>query len=151
MAERLAALSMLALSGAYLALALPLPRGLAARPGPGFFPLLVGVFLCGVALAFVAETFRRSLRTPTAWDAGALTAGARWRVAATGAALIGFCLLLPWLGYPVVTLAFVGLLLRSLGAGWTAAVVSGLLSAAASYYLFAVLLGVPLPRGMLFD
>lgn len=151
MAERLAALVVLALSGAYLALGLPLPRGVSARPGPGFFPLLVGIFLCGTALAFVVETFRRSPRASTPWGAAGLSADARWRVAATGAALVGFCLLLPWLGYPVVTLAFVTLLLRSLGAAWTAATVSGLASAAASYYLFGVLLGVPLPRGVLFE
>lgn len=151
MGERVAALSMLVLSGAYLALALPLPRGVAARPGPGFFPLLVGVVLCVAALAFVVETFRRSPRTPAPWAAQALPADARWRVGATSAALVGFCLLLPWLGYPLVTFAFVTLLLRSLGAAWTTAVISGLASAAASYYLFGVLLSVPLPRGVLVD
>jgi len=70
---------------------------------------------------------------------------------ATAAALLGYCLLLPWIGYPVASLIFVTLLLRCLGAGWRTALVTGLASAAVSYYLFGVLLGVPLPRGLLLD
>jgi hypothetical protein len=46
---------------------------------------------------------------------------------------------------------FVTLLLRWLGAGWRAAVVTGVASAAGSYYLFGVVLDVPLPRGILLD
>ena len=42
---------------------------------------------------------------------------------------------------------FVAIVLRYLGAGWTAALLTGVLSAAGSYVLFAVLLDVPLPRG----
>ena len=37
-------LAVLAASGLYLANALPLAPGTAARPGPGFFPLGVAVF-----------------------------------------------------------------------------------------------------------
>jgi len=37
--------------------------------------------------------------------------------------------------------------LRYLGARWTTALLTGVLSAAGSYGLFAVLLDVPLPRG----
>ena len=48
----------------------------------------------------------------------------------------------------LVAFAFVGFLLRALGGrGWVVIVMTALLSAVLSYYLFAVLLGVPLPRG----
>ena len=74
---------------------------------------------------------------------------ARGRVAVTAAALLGFCLLLPWLGYLLVSFAFVAVLLRRLGGGgWTGAIAIAVATAAASYYLFAVLLGVPLPQGV---
>ena len=46
---------------------------------------------------------------------------------------------------------FSAVLLRWLGAGWGSALVIGLASAAISYYLFGVVLSVPLPRGILFD
>ena len=147
MTERLLALVVLAASGLYLANALPLPRGTAARPGAGFFPVAVGAFGVVVALAWVVSAFRRG---PVA--AGRLAPGeGRGRVAATVVLLVGFCLLLPWTGYPVAALLFVGLMLRGLGAGWAAAGGTALACALVSYYVFGVLLGVPLPRGVLLD
>ena len=62
-------------------------------------------------------------------------------------ALVAFCLALPWIGYPVAALAFVTVILRYLGGRWTPALLTGALSSAGSYVLFAVLLDVPLPRG----
>ena len=62
-------------------------------------------------------------------------------------ALAAFCLALPWVGYPVAACAFVAVVLRYLGARWPAALLTGVLSSAGSYGLFAVLLDVPLPRG----
>jgi hypothetical protein len=56
-------------------------------------------------------------------------------------------LALPWVGYPAAAFAFVAVVLRYLGARWPAALLTGALSAAGSYALFAVLLDVPLPRG----
>src|SRR3989338_123907 len=120
MGARAAAPLALAASGAYLALALGFPPRTAAPPR-------------------------------AAGPAGApLSVGARRRVSVTIAALAGFCLALPWAGYPVVAFAFVTALLRRLGGGgWAGAAAAGLLVAGASYYLFAVLLGVPLPLGLL--
>ena len=104
MMERLLALAVLGASGLYLASALPLPRGTAARPGAGLFPVAVGAFGVVVALAWVVGAFRRA---PVA--AGPLAPGeGRGRVAATVVLLVGFCLLLPWTGYPVAAFLFVG-------------------------------------------
>ena len=147
MIERVVALAVVAAAGVYLANVLPLPLGTPARPGAGFFPLAVGLFGAVVALAWSAIAFRRA----PASTGPSITAEGRGRVAATAVALAGFCLLLPWTGYPIVAFLFVSALLRRLGAGWTGAVVIGLASAVASYYLFAVLLTVPLPRGIWFD
>jgi hypothetical protein len=78
-----------------------------------------------------------------------MTADARGRVAVTAAGLVGFCLFLPWLGYHVASFAFVALLLYRLGGGgWATAIAIAAASAGVSYYVFAVLLGVPLPRGL---
>ena len=148
MAERLLALVVVAASGAYLLSALGLPAGTTARPGPGFFPLAIGAFGALTALAWTVTAFRRPAAPAVADGAPAEGSG---RVAATAGALIAFCLLLPWIGYPIAALIFVTLLLRWLGAGWRAAVVTGVGSAVVSYYLFAVLLSVPLPRGLLLD
>lgn len=145
MIERLVALVVLAASGVYLAAALPLPRGTAARPGPGFFPLAVGVFGATVALVWVVATFRRA---PMGLGVATVPAEARWRVISTATVLVGFCALLPWTGYPLAAFLFASLVLRGLGARWTAALAIGLVSAVASYYFFGVLLEVPMPPGL---
>jgi hypothetical protein len=148
MTERLLALAVVAASGVYLLNAWPLPMGTGARPGAGFFPLGIGLFGIAFALVWTVSAFRRA---PAAAGTALIPVEARGRVVATTAALVGFCLLLPWVGYPVAALVFAAGSLRWLGAPWRAALVIGVASAAISYYLFAVLLSVPLPRGVLFD
>jgi putative tricarboxylic transport membrane protein len=138
MIERLVALVVLAASGVYLANALPLPQGTAARPGPGFFPLAVGVFGAAVAAAWVVTAFRRAPATVTGLGTDA-------------SGLVAYCFLLPWIGYPLAAFLFTGLLLRTLSARWIPALAIALASALASYYVFAMLLGVPLPTGVLLD
>jgi putative tricarboxylic transport membrane protein len=138
-------LALLAAAGVYLAFALRLPFGAAARPGAGFYPVIVAVFAVIVALAATASAFRDVPRGEA--DAAELDGAARRRVVISVVALAAFCLALPWVGYPAAALAFVTVVLRYLGARWTTALLTGVLSAAGSYGLFAVLLDVPLPRG----
>jgi putative tricarboxylic transport membrane protein len=142
--ERAWALGFLVASGAYLAASLGFPLGSVVKPGPGFFPVGVGVFLC-LAAAALALALGRG---PALTTAAPLPPDARARVATTVLALVGFCLLLPWVGYAACAFAFVALLLRRLGGtAWPGVVVTAALSALASAYVFGVLLGVPLPRG----
>jgi putative tricarboxylic transport membrane protein len=148
MIERAVALAVLVACGVYLASGWSLPMGTAARPGPGFYPLAVGVFGATVALAWVVAAFRRA---PAAVLSTTPPSQGRGRVGAAAGLLVGFCLLMPWIGYPVAAFFFTGLLLRGLGARWPAALVIGLACAVASSYLFGVLLGVPLPRGPFLD
>lgn len=149
MTERLLALVVVAASGGYLLSAWPLPHGTMARPGAGFFPLGVGAVGAVLALVWTVSVFRRA---PASGAAEPRAPGeGLGRVVATAGSLAGFCLLLPYAGYPVAALVFAAVLLRWLGAAWRSALVIGLASAALSYYLFGVVLSVPLPRGILFD
>jgi putative tricarboxylic transport membrane protein len=136
-------LVLLVSAAAYLILALRLPFGAAERPGAGFYPVIVAVFAIVVALAATASAFRSA---PSA-AVVELDAASRRRVVITVLALVAFCLVLPWVGYPAAAFAFVAVVLRSLGARWTTALLTGALSSAGSYGLFAILLDVPLPRG----
>ena len=145
MLARAVPLVLLAAAGVYLAFALRLPFGAAARPGAGFYPVIIAVFAVIVALAATASAFRDVPRGEA--DAAELDGAARRRVVISVVALAAFCLALPWVGYPAAALAFVTVVLRYLGARWTTALLTGVLSAAGSYGLFAVLLDVPLPRG----
>jgi putative tricarboxylic transport membrane protein len=138
-------LVLLVAGGVYLTLALQLPFGAAARPGAGFYPVIVAVFAIVVALAATASVFRRAPRAEA--EAVALDAAARRRVVISVMALAAFCVALPWVGYPAAAFAFVAVVLRYLGGRWTTALLTAVLSSAGSYGLFAGLLDVPLPRG----
>jgi len=148
MIERAVSLAVLVACGVYLVNGWMLPVGTIARPGPGFYPLAVGVFGAVVSIAWVVTTFRRA---PAAAGGGMAIVQDPWRVSVTAGLLIVFCFLLPSAGYPLAAFFFTGLLLLGLGASWNAALVIALACAILSYYLFAVLLGVPLPRGPLLE
>jgi putative tricarboxylic transport membrane protein len=146
MAERIVALVMLVASAVYLVQAVRMPLGAAARPGPGFYPVGVGLFACAVAVVIVALAFRHStIAGPS--DEAEVAPDDRRRVWMTVATLAAFCLLLPWIGYPLAALLLVGALLLELGASWWRAVLAAVVSAEASYYVFGNLLGVALPQG----
>jgi putative tricarboxylic transport membrane protein len=145
MIERLLALAVLVASGVYLVNGMPLALGSPARPGPGFYPLAVGLFGAVVSLVWVVSVFRR---VPAAPAAAETLDTRRRRVGTTAGLLVAYCLLLPWIGYLLAAFGFTGLLLHGLGARWAAALVIGLATSIGSYYLFAVLLGVPLPQGV---
>ena len=143
MLARVVPLVLLVAAGVYLTLALRLPFGGAARPGAGFYPVIVAVFAIAVALVATVSAFRgAAVAEPVELDAPS-----RRRVVISVVALVAFCLALPWVGYPAAAFAFVTVVLRYLGAGWTTALLTGALSSAGSYVLFAVLLDVPLPHG----
>jgi hypothetical protein len=149
MIERVLALAVLLASGVYLVNGMGLPQGTAAQPGPGFYPVAVGVFGAAVAATWLVSALRRA--PAVAGGGPAIPEGGRRRAGVAAGLLLAFCLLLPWSGYPPAAFLFTSLMLRGLGAAWPAASIVGLVSAVGSYYLFGVLLGVPLPRGVLFD
>jgi putative tricarboxylic transport membrane protein len=122
--------------------------GHAGAARTGLYPIAVALFGTVVALAWVVSAFRRG---PAMASVSTLEGPSLTRVSATAGLLVGFCLLLPWTGYLLASLLFTGLMLRGLGAAWRSALIIGLGTAAVSYYVFATLLGVPLPGGVLFD
>jgi hypothetical protein len=147
MLERTVSLAVMAGALAYLTQAWALPYGTAARPGPGFFPTLVAIFACAVGALMTARAFLATARGGPPGEAAPDGATPRGRAVGTMAILIAFCLLMPWIGYPLAAFGFVTALLHRLGSAWRGAAVTGAVTAGASFYLFAVLLDVPLPRG----
>ena len=142
------ALPALVLAGAvfYLLQSVQLPFGSAARPGAGFYPVITAIFACVVGGAATALAFVS--RRPEAADVEEpISPAARRRVFITTVALLAFCVVMPWVGYPLAAAAFGVATLLGLGSRWWTATIIGVGSALGSYYLFAVLLDVPLPRG----
>lgn len=144
---RLVPLVILVVSGFYLTQAMKLPLGTVAKPGAGFYPVAVAVFACVVALVAGARAFLSPQAVAPEAPLGVTDPARRRRVAGAVGALAAFCLTLPWIGYPIAAFGFVSVVLWGLGGRWQAALLTGALGSAASYYLFAVLLGVPLPQG----
>lgn len=126
----------------YLAHAVGMPVGTARAPGPGLFPLAVGglMLACALALPFV-RTNAATVAWPTWSELG--------RVGTATAALVGFCLALPWTGYLLPMAALLAVTIRLFGGrSWRGAVAAGVGLALISYYLFVTLLGIrlePLP------
>jgi putative tricarboxylic transport membrane protein len=146
MLERVVGLVVVVAAGIYLSAAVALPYGTTARPGAGFFPTLVGIFGGVVGVTMTVLAFRRPVRSVAGGDA-TRDAAARTRALSTVAVLVAFCLLLPWIGYSLVAFGFVTVLLQRLGSAWRTAAIIGGLTAVISFYVFGVLLDVPLPRG----
>ncbi len=144
---RLVPLVILVSFGFYLTQAMKLPLGTVAKPGAGFYPVAVAVFACVVALVAGARAFLSPQAARAAAPSGVTDPARRRRVAGAVGALAAFCLTLPWIGYPIAAFGFVSVVLWGLGGRWQAALLTGALGSAGSYYLFAVLLGVPLPLG----
>lgn len=74
------------------------------------------------------------------------------RMVAVALTLIGFVVLLRPFGYWFCSTALMVAILRLLGLlSWRKTILISLLTTALSYYLFASVLGVPLPRGILLE
>lgn len=124
--------------------ALTMPIGDLGTPGPGFLPLLLGVFMVGTSGGLVVGELRR----PSARSAEASAPGAARRVTLFVVALIAYCVLLPVVGFlPLTFLLQVGLL-RLLGVSRAGTVLLiAALATGVSYFLFERWLGVPFPQG----
>lgn len=122
--------------------------GAPAEPGPGLFPLLVGGILLLGFLGTGIESIASSSRAKVVWPTGS----ARGRVAAIALSCVAYAIALPYIGHMIAgsLLAFAVLhvmLLRS----WTVKIILSLGMGVGSYVLFGVLLGVPFPKGILFE
>lgn len=131
----------------YLVEAHRYPRGTLAQPGPGLYPLLVGGLMVlsafGVGLEATRDRRWRSIEWPEERS--------RWRVTAVVGATLGYIALLPYAGHPLAAALVTLVILQVMGLpSRLLKVAISLLVALGSHYLFAILLGVPLPLGILF-
>jgi putative tricarboxylic transport membrane protein len=130
---------------AYLAEATRYPRGTMAHPSAGVFPLAVGALMLIAALATGLEARSRKTWEDVEWPRGSDAL----RVLAMLGASLGYAVLLPYLGHPVAgTLVTLAVLQMMHLKGRVLKLVLSLVIGLGSHYLFAVVLGVPLPIGI---
>lgn len=135
-----AAVMFLVIGAGQFYMALGLPRGTLAEPGPAVFPLLVGVLMSAASLACLVRTLVE--RDPVRFD---LRTDAV-RPAVLVAALAVFLLLLPRVGFvlPSLLLQVVTLQVFGMRGVWRRLAVAAVTTAAA-VLLFETLLGVQFP------
>ncbi|MPZ78234.1 MAG: hypothetical protein GEU77_17120 [Deltaproteobacteria bacterium] len=116
-------------------------------PRTGFFPSILAILLLFFSIALLVQTRRQpdseSREEPIKSDA--------WiRISATLATMLGFALVLETLGFLLSTFIVMLLLLRAIEPQkWSRVIALALVIALVSYFLFAWLLNVPLPAGIL--
>jgi putative tricarboxylic transport membrane protein len=138
-----AALALLAIFA--LTQALRLEVGSFARPGPGFFPLVLSAALAVVAGALLVRSRRADGVPPIPREATA-----RGRLAATVGALAAYVVLFERLGFVLATVGMLAFLFAALGRyRWPVAVGTALVVTLAAWVLFDTWLHVRLPAGVL--
>jgi len=146
----------LALSAGYLGMALAMPRGRLAYPGPGFYPLMVGTFLLTMAAGGLLQALaRRRIGTEAPAGEGAASGGTGHSLARPlqllGLLLV-YALLLSPLGFVAAMTLFLLAAIAVFGyRRWLPLLVMGSLIMVVAYATFILWLKVPLPAGLLGD
>jgi putative tricarboxylic transport membrane protein len=148
--------TVLAVGLVYLAMAVQMPRGSIAYPGPGFYPSIVGMFLVLTAavcfgIALLDARKERSAAAPVVAEPGDTK-----RIGAPTIQLLALLVFyagsLPYIGFLLGISIFLLLSMRIFGyQNWARSIAITMLIAGASYMVFVHWLSVPLPRGFLGD
>lgn len=118
--------------------------------GAGLFPLVIGVFACLGGLVLAIEGWLKRREEP-------LLALAEWtrnrsdlvNLAIVFACILAFGLFIRQVGFAALAAVTVTLLLLRFGQPWWRAVITAVIAAAIYQYVFASLMRVPLPPGLL--
>jgi len=113
------------------------------QPGPGFISFCAAVILGALSLALVfLAFFGRTIERETWHNQG--------QIVMVFLAILGFALLLEWLGFVLTAFLLIGFLLKAVERrGWGFSVGVALVVAGASYVVFDVWLSAQLPAGIL--
>lgn len=141
--EKAVAMALFAAGAFFAWQSLAISFGTVGVPGPGFFPFVLGLGLCGFALAIGVKAGRDSE------PADAVEIGHR-DVLVVFAALLGVCIAFEFLGALAALGLFTALLLTVLArVPVPLALASAALGMAGVWGFFKVLLGLQLPAGLL--
>lgn len=147
--ERVGSLFWFAFGAGAMYGALGLGLGTPKEPGSGFLAFTAAVFVCLMATAIFAATFRgdqaKYRRLGDLWH------GLNWgRSLAIIVLTICFVLVFEHLGFFLASFILLVAIMRFLeDLSWKVAIVTPLAILAASYLLFKMFLGISLPRGIL--
>ncbi len=126
-----------------------LPYGNIHNPGPGFFPLWLGVILGALSVGLLLQAARRKEEARVGGDV--LAEKVRWpRVLSVLVALVLYGWLMNILGYLIVTFLLMAFLLRFIEPQpWRSVIGWTLVGSLGSYLVFEVWMKLRLPKGFL--
>src|SRR5690606_18140855 len=133
-------------AAAYLQQSLQLPLGRLSQPGAAVFPLIVGTIMALASLLTVWEGWRLARHEMVEWPIGEDRRRLLWLIAI----MVGYVATLPWAGQVIGSILFCMLLMRILSRlSWLRIAAYSLVLSGALYWVFIILLKVPMPRGVL--
>jgi putative tricarboxylic transport membrane protein len=117
-------------------------------PGPGYIPFVAGICMMLLAIIMIARDARRDRE-----KLSTLFQGKNWlRVTITILALLLYAILLPYIGFLIASVLLMYYLIRAAGTyGRALAATAAILFSAGCYFIFASLLQVALPEGLLYE
>jgi putative tricarboxylic transport membrane protein len=147
----------LAVGLVYGIMALNMPRGRLSYPGPGFFPIIIGIFLIATSLGCLLQEILPRKRTTghsaspvTNQDSAAPEGRNVKKTFQLMVLMIGYTLALKTIGFLICICAFMVVAIRIFGyRRRVPALAMAAVIAAISYVSFVLWLKVPLPMGIL--
>lgn len=135
------------LSTIYLALSLQFPFGTMRQPGAAIFPLISGGFFLLGSISAIFEGLRTSHSEKVEVPAGSDF----FRLCLVIVSLIGYLVLLPWLGQLLSSALFSYVMIKTLSTlGRFRIAVYAIVISVSVYILFVKLLKLPLPLGIIY-
>ncbi|MGI9386651.1 MAG: tripartite tricarboxylate transporter TctB family protein [Methyloligellaceae bacterium] len=118
--------------------------------GPNLFPIIIGVGLivCGIALTFKGLAQRAGMPMVVVGD-WAQDRDNVWNVVLLVGGILFYILISGWLGFVLTSFLILTMLLVRLGSSWLISVVAAMATTLVIHTLFAKVLLVPLPWGIL--
>jgi len=118
-------------------------------PGPGFLPFVTGLILIALSLILLTSRFLSQKDETSSAEERMPKGEALQRILKALGALCLYTLILERLGFAMTTFLFMVVLLRLEPRRWTFIIPAALGATAFFFFLFKVLLRVPLPPGIL--
>src|SRR4051812_49130248 len=111
-------------------------------PGPGFFPIWYGILMIALSIGLIVSAVRK----PISENNDTIFTMGTWRALTVWLGLVVCLVAMAWLGFNVAFALFtIFIVSYVLKRSWFAGVLTGVLSSACFYVLFAEILQVQLP------
>lgn len=145
--EALFCLGLAVFFGLILVLSVQLGFGSMKDPGPGFFPAFTSLFGIGFSISVLGQ--RLSARGRAEQGKRIFAPGQGSRFLAMIATFCGWLMLMPWLGFILVTFLATLVFAKIMGLeGWWRPILLSICAALFIYFLFDVWFYADLPRGI---